>query len=195
MGLMQEFQKADEERRLEVKQLQGEVATMLKGFAKGDAERRSEVATMRNEMATMLKELAKQDTERRSEVASMLSEADAFIKDLAKGSAQRASEIAGMLRDFAKGDAERRSEVASIHKMVWGTAPAKKQAAPTVVKEAPIGELRDRVFAYLANHTNGTKLTELEEEFGVARIQMARVVRELMDSNKVEKREQFYFAI
>ena len=61
--------------------------------------------------------------------------------------------------------------------------------------EKAIGELRDRVFAYLANHPDGVRLIELEEEFGVARIQIARVTRALMDDNKVEKRELLYFAI
>ncbi len=57
------------------------------------------------------------------------------------------------------------------------------------------GELCDRVFAYLANHSDGTKLTKLEEEFGLARIQVARVLRDLIDDNKVEKRHLLYFAI
>ena len=61
--------------------------------------------------------------------------------------------------------------------------------------EKAIGELRDRIFAYLADHPDGTKLAELEAEFGVSRIEMARVVRALMDNNKVEKRELLYFAI
>lgn len=56
-------------------------------------------------------------------------------------------------------------------------------------------ELRDEVFAYLANHPDGTKLTELEEEFRLARIQIARILRVLMDNNKVEKRDLLYFAI
>jgi hypothetical protein len=38
-------------------------------------------------------------------------------------------------------------------------------------------------------------MTELEKEFGVARIQMARVIRNLMDENKVEKRNLLYFAV
>jgi len=58
-----------------------------------------------------------------------------------------------------------------------------------------IAVLRDQVFEYLANHPDGTRLVELEEEFGVARIQMAKVVRSLMDENKVEKRDLYYFAI
>ncbi len=57
------------------------------------------------------------------------------------------------------------------------------------------GEFHDKVFAYLANHPDGTKLAELEKEFGVARIQIAKVIRDLMDDNKVEKRDLLYFAI
>lgn len=57
------------------------------------------------------------------------------------------------------------------------------------------GELCDEVFAYLANHPDGTKLTELEEEFNLARIQIAKILRALMDNNKVEKRGLLYFAI
>ena len=165
MGMMQDFQKADEERHLEVKQLQGEVATMLKDLAKGDTDRRSEIATMRSDVADMLKDLAKEDARRASEVTSNM-----------------------------------RSAVATIHEQVWGKAPAKKAGAPPKVAPTPkvappVGALRDRVFAYLADHPDGTKLVELEVEFGVSRIEMARVLRNLMDNNKVEKRELLYFAI
>jgi len=64
-----------------------------------------------------------------------------------------------------------------------------------VVEKSMAGELRDRVFAYLADHPDGTKLTELEEEFSLARIQIAKIIRELIDDNKVEKRDLLYFAI
>lgn len=67
-----------------------------------------------------------------------------------------------------------------------------KEAA---VEGAPVGELRDRFFAYLADHPDGIKLTELEEEFGVARIQITRVIREMMNDNKVTKHDLLYFAI
>jgi len=188
MGLMQDLQRGDKERRAEVATMLSEADAFVKELAKGSAQRVSDVAST-------LGDFAKEDAKRRSDVASMLSEADAFVKELTKGSARRASDVAGMLRGLAREDAKRRSEVGAIREEVWGTAPAKKKTAPAVVEKTPVGELHDRVFAYLANHPNGTKLTELEEEFGVARSQMARVVRELMDSNKIEKREQFYFAI
>lgn len=63
------------------------------------------------------------------------------------------------------------------------------------VEKSMASELRDRVFAYLANHPDGTKLTELEEEFSLARIQIAKVIHGLIDDNKVEKHDLLYFAI
>ena len=60
---------------------------------------------------------------------------------------------------------------------------------------APTREIIDQVFTYLANHPDGTKLAELEEEFGLSRIQVVRVLHALMDAYKIEKRDQLYFAI
>jgi len=57
------------------------------------------------------------------------------------------------------------------------------------------GDIRNQVFEYLANHPDGARLVELEQEFGVARIKMARLLKDLMDENKVEKRGLLYFAI
>ncbi len=211
MGMIQEFQKADEERRREVKKLQHEVvnirsgvATMLRDLAKGDTERASEVGNIRSGVATMLKDFGKGDTERDSEVARIRSEEGnirsgvaTMLKDLAKEDAER-----------AKGDAERARGRAHLHTEVWGRASAKKVTTAPVVelaKESPPGEkvvegaslseLRDKVFAYLANHPDGTMLIELEGEFGVARIQIAKVTRSLIEDNKVEKRDLLYFAI
>jgi hypothetical protein len=54
--------------------------------------------------------------------------------------------------------------------------------------------LSDRVFQHLANHPDGTRLTEIEREFGLGRLQAGRVVRHLMDEGKAEKRDLCYFA-
>ncbi len=226
MGMMQDFQKADEERRREIKQLQhngakmrSEVATMLKDFARADSERASEVASythsevakirleagkIRSEATTMLKDFTKGDRERasevtgylHSEVASICSEVATMLKDFAKADRERASEVTNFMHSEV---ARIRSEAEAIGEAVWGEAPDKKlivsPVEKSVVRETPIGELRDRVFVYLANHPDGTKLSELEEKIGAARIQAARVIRELMDENKVEKRDLLYFAI
>ncbi|MFQ5875673.1 MAG: hypothetical protein ACE5JL_17995 [Dehalococcoidia bacterium] len=57
------------------------------------------------------------------------------------------------------------------------------------------GDLSNRVFAYLANHPDGARLVELEKEFGVSRFQMSRVIKNLINEGKVEKRKTLYFAI
>ena len=154
----------------------------------------------------MVKEFAQGDTERRADVATL-------IREFAAMAPERQAEVATMVKEFAQADAERHSEV-------WGVAPAKKVAAPRKVaappprvappveelpeeapqekpaaEVAPGTEVRDSVFAYLDDHPDGVRLTELEEEFGLARVQMARIVRELMDDNLVEKRDLLYFAI
>jgi predicted DNA-binding transcriptional regulator len=55
--------------------------------------------------------------------------------------------------------------------------------------------LRDVIFEYLAEHPDGARLTDMEREFGMARIQIATALRGLIDDNKVEKRDLVYFAI
>ncbi len=76
--------------------------------------------------------------------------------------------------------------------------PAEEEAMPPAepAEMAPgKADLSDGVFAYLADHPDGARMTELEEEFGTARIQMAQILKGLMDENKVEKRDMDYFAL
>ena len=78
-------------------------------------------------------------------------------------------------------------------------APVEEDEA---VARAEVGEvtaefmsLRDATFEHLANHPDGTRLVEIERELGLSRLPAARVVRNLMDEGKVEKRGLLYFAI
>jgi hypothetical protein len=87
------------------------------------------------------------------------------------------------------------------HLVVRAAAPS-ITADEDVVAMVVVGEvttefasLSDRVFVYLANHPDGTRLTELEREIGLSRFQAARAVRHLMDEGKAEKRDFRYFAI
>jgi hypothetical protein len=118
----------------------------------------------------------------------MRADADAFVRHLH-------TKVAG----------DRRADVAAIHSGVWGgAAPIYRRAAPphraAARPPAPaVGEtavtLRDVIFTYLAEHPDGAKLTQLEQDLNMARIKLAQVMRQLMDENKVEKRELLYFAI
>ena len=82
--------------------------------------------------------------------------------------------------------------------IVANEAPDEEEAiaeGKSVEKTPETTALNDQVLAYLADHPDGTRMTELEEEFGVARIKMARLLRELMGENKAEKRDMLYSAI
>lgn len=173
---------------------------------KVDADRRADVAALRSQVATMradadafVHHLHKVSGDRRSEVATMRANANAFVDHLR-----------------SKVGADRRADVAAIRTLVWGGAAPVRRAAPrsraaappptpSPAKEAPAAAakagttestaLRDVVFEYLADHPDGARLTDMEREFGIARIQIAKALRGLMDDNKVEKRELTYFAI
>lgn len=80
--------------------------------------------------------------------------------------------------------------------------PVAVEEEEEAVARAEVGEVtpefisvRDRVFEYVANHPDGTRLVEIERELGLSRLAAARVVRNLMDEGKVEKRGLLYFAI
>ncbi|MDO8688792.1 MAG: hypothetical protein Q7R39_02050, partial [Dehalococcoidia bacterium] len=55
--------------------------------------------------------------------------------------------------------------------------------------------LRQQVFSYLADHPDGVRMTDLEREFGVIRLQMVRLLKGLIDENTVKKEDLLYFAI
>jgi hypothetical protein len=167
-----------------------------------DADRRADVAALRSQVATMRADtdafvghLHKVSTGRRRAVAAIRADADAFVRHL-----------------HNKVGADRRADVAAIRTLVWGGAaparraaprpraaapPAPPPAAPAAAKAASPGTtaLRDVVFGYLADHPDGARLTDMEREFGMARIQIAKALHGLIDDNKVEKRDLLYFAI
>jgi hypothetical protein len=72
---------------------------------------------------------------------------------------------------------------------------AKEEAVAHAEATPEIAALQERVFEYLANHPDGRRLVELEQKFGVARIQMARALKDLTNQNRVQKLEGVYFAI
>jgi len=53
----------------------------------------------------------------------------------------------------------------------------------------------DEAFRYLTQHPSGARMTELKQELGMGRIQTARVLKNLIEENKVKKLDIFYTAI
>jgi len=188
--------------------LKQDVGGMLKGFNDAHAAMSGE---LRADLAKVRLALEEEDKKRQSEARE-------FRGELGKVVAEGKAATRTLLRDFGEVQAGARDEwqklTATIRAKRGGlvvevkpvepvaAAPVEEVAEEEAVAHAQVAEvtpeitaIRDRVFEYLANHPDGTRLAELEEEFGLARVQMARVVRNLIDENKVEKRDLLYFAI
>jgi len=183
----------------------GEARALKQELVRGVAERKSAVSAQLKELdtahATMSKELkadlAKSEKER-------LGEAQALKQELVRGVAERKSAVSVQLRELTNIQAGVRDEW-----QILSAIMREKREGPMLTVKTPVEEIaeeaaevtpetadiHDRVFEYLANHPDGIRLVELEQEFGVARIKVARLLKNLMDENKVEKQELLYFAI
>ena len=81
--------------------------------------------------------------------------------------------------------------------------PQQPVAQPDIANQdppaSPTGEagehlLAGRITAAVAGHPEGIRLSELERELGISRIQLGRVVNGLISDGKVQKRDLTYFA-
>jgi len=200
-----------EEMRSLAEDIVGSYADRIAGVAQikqDESERKrtsaQEISQRKSDVGTMLKEFDKEHAAMSQELRTKLaSDEQERHQTTAQEIAQRKSNVSTMLREFHEEQAGVRDE--------WQTLSATMQAqrvgaavemGPTEAVAVPAEEmipettdLGGRVFEYLANHPDGTRLVELEQEFGLARIQIAKIVKSLMDENKVEKRDMLYFAI
>jgi uncharacterized protein YukE len=160
-----------------------EVGVMLKGFG---AEL-TELGSVRSAMSKELKtDLAKSMADRKHEVGVILKGFNAELKEVR-------SELAGARDEWQKMTATIQSKRGGVAVAVKPPIEEIAEGATEITPET--AALREQVFEYLANHPDGTRLVGLAEEFGIARIQIAKVVRKLQDENKVEKRDLLYFAV
>ena len=132
------------------------------------------------------------------------SEAREFMGELGKAVAEGKAATQALVRDFGEIQAGAQDEwqkmTATMQSKRGGVAVAVKPPIEEIAEGAAeitpeTTALRGQVFEYLANHPDGTRLVGLAEEFGIARIQIAKVVRKLQDENKIEKRDLLYFAV
>jgi len=140
----------------------------------------------------MIQEFEKGDADRRQEVAAMVADADAFVGHLHHVSADRRKEVATILADADAFVRQLHRLSAARHVEVWGRG-APPPAVRTVAEGAP-ATLRDVIFTYLAEHPDGAKLAQMEQDLGMARIKLAQPMQGLIDGKKVQKRGLLYFA-
>ncbi len=200
-------------------QRKSSVRTQLKQLAVSVASDLRELDAVHNTMAAQLKAnlsrtrvaLRQDEVQRKSSVRTQLK----GLSDVRSG-AQAAWQdlVATMESKRSKAIAVAEALSPSLVQEVVPTAPVvpkPSRAKPLeeaskeeeeIVARAVVGEvtqefinLTNRVFEYLANHPDGTRLTQLEEEFKLNRFQAARVVRHLIDEGKTEKLGLLYLAV
>lgn len=66
-------------------------------------------------------------------------------------------------------------------------------APPIEIAEDP-GRLAGEVFQVVQRSPEGIKLADLENQFSVSRIEMAQILKHLMDEGRVRKEDKLYFA-
>ncbi len=81
-------------------------------------------------------------------------------------------------------DAEEEAEEAET-----GEAPAE-----TLEPDQEFAALRERVVSLLADHPDGVRLVEIEQQFGLNRFESQRVVNSLIEEGKARRRDRLYFA-
>ena len=182
-----------ERKRTAVQEI-SDVGAMLKGFDDVHATMSKE---LRADLAGVARILGQAEAERKRTAAQEISDLGAKFKEFR-------SDVGAMLKEFREEQAGARNEwqkmIATMQYKRSGTALAVKppveatsEAATETTPETVA--LRQQVFEYLAGYPDGTKLAQIAQEFRVARIQIGKVVRELIDENKVEKRDLLYFVV
>lgn len=160
-----------------------EVGGMLNGFGQA-------LATMGKEMRA---DLAKELTDRKREVSIIKHDVAILLRGFGAGLTTLRSELAGGRDEWQKMTATMHSKRGGV---AFAAKPFIKDIAEGTAEITPeLADIRDRVFEYLANHPDGTKMTELEQAFGLARVQMAKLLKNLMAENKVRKQDLLYLAI
>ena len=195
----------DRKRQAEAREFIGE---LCQAVAEGKAAVKTLLSEFDDAHATMSKELKvdlgkicpalkEEDRKRQSETREFMGELGGVVAEGKAGTR-------ALLRNFSEVQAGARDEwqiLSAIMQekkggpMIQMEPPAEEMAEEAAEITPEIGNIRDRVFEYLANHPDGTRLVEVEQEFGLARIQMAKMLGNLIDDNKVEKRDMLYFAI
>jgi len=191
----------DRKRQAEAREFIGE---LCQAVAEGKAAVKTllgEFDNAHNAMSQELKaDLGKICPALKEEDRKRQSEAREFMGELGRVVAEGKAATRALLRNFSEVQAGARDEW-----QILSAIMQEKRGGPILKVEPPaeetaeitpeIGDIRDQAFEYLANHPDGTRLVEMEQEFGLARIKIARVLRNLIDENKVEKRDMLYFAI
>ena len=200
-GLAKDEVERVEKTRAEIKQRVDEVSKLLKDFDKAHAEMSAQLkADLAKGEADRVKQAQIEIKERIGAVTDLLDDFRKEREEAATAWQKLVSTMEGVRggtkapAPIAKEEVVKNPEAkaAGVEELPEEEAVARAEPAEVTPE---VAALQHRVFEYLADHPDGTRMVQLEREFDIARIQMARVLKNLMDDNKVEKRDLLYFAI
>lgn len=133
-------------------------------------------------------------------MANTLADRQAMAADLAKRlddfNAMLKANIAGALSGFAAERAELHRSLTEMAELWQQFAAAMRGATETPRASEPVAEapkpphdedLTAGILSYLAEHPEGAKLVEMEPALGLARPQLGKLLRHLVDDGKVTK--------
>lgn len=174
--------------------------------AHGTGERRGAVASLRDQVRTLRQaakdSLGQMAEGRQSMARSQRAELSRARLDLAKAEKTRRNDTnawrKALVRDRGVVTSPK-GNVAAVPQLEKDRPSASGEVSPTEATRPGHGmaepsDLHERVMRYLAARPEGTRLVALEREFGLSRIQMARVVRRLIDGKRLKKRDLLYFS-
>jgi len=171
----------------EMHNLTQEIIGSYESRVAGITSLRGEVTSQRQAARVQLREL---DKSRKAMARQQHADLAKGRADLTKDVRQQSDEVNAWIKEVANAHADARGEWQNLTITMQARRAGAVAPSPAVEEE-----LRNRVFKYLANHPDGIRMAELEQVFGVPRLQMAGVLKSFIAQNKVQKRGLLYFAI
>ncbi|MBI2957813.1 MAG: hypothetical protein HYY32_03120 [Chloroflexi bacterium] len=165
-----------------------EMAASLKaGLNKSHSDRAQAEAQRKSETDTKLKGIASSREKNAQQLRSSLGKGRS---DLARAARQQKSQARSWLKSVADKQAEDRAAWQDMSAALKSKrSNGKKQSQGPAEESHPsvdLAALGDRVFERLAGQPGGTRLAEMEQEFGMSRFQIDKALKILFERGKVE---------
>lgn len=192
----------------DVKEMMSAIKETLASIQTRQREREEEVAILikkfedeLKEMAANLKTFLGKSEERR------LEEFKKMLADIKSKQRARKEEIADLLAAFQKDISEARNHWQNLAKIMASKRTGKRVPIAEVPKEAEVpkrveeaaeeafggGELKAKALALIEENPKGISLKQLGTKLRVPYIRLAKPIKELLDEEKVVKRDSLYF--
>ncbi|MBI4298077.1 MAG: hypothetical protein HY676_06070 [Chloroflexi bacterium] len=173
----------------EMRSLAQDILGSLEGRATAIAEIKRETRHLRSQTRAGLGTLHEAQETLRRELGESLAQSRSHLQ----------SEVGATLQAFGREQKTVRQDIAGARNewrklSVAAHSSKGRPAHQGTASSHGMVDLGDRAFQYLTDRPKGTKMAELEKALGIPRIQMARVLKSLVEANKVKKQDLLYFA-